>query len=86
MGLCMLVSSLFLGLLEIYLSLALIVVHRGNHEEFWLQLSHGVGSIGCLASPMLVGIFEIKSFWIIGLVMMTPLYFVWNLRSPELQK
>ena len=81
-GCCLLFSCMGLGMMEIYLSLALLDSHRGNNEGYWLQLNHGLGGIGCLLSPFLIRMMEVDGFIAIGLLSLPPIFFLMRMRSP----
>ena len=57
-------------------SAAFMVSHKGDDQQFWLQLNHGLFGLGGLIGPLIVRIFVFNGFLIIGLLgfVMVPFY------------
>ena len=47
-------STLFFASAQILINVAMIITHKHNDLEFWLQLNHGSFGIGGLLGPILV--------------------------------
>ena len=48
-------SSLFCSCFEILVNMCVVQSHRGNNEDFWLQLGHGLFGVGGLMGPIFIG-------------------------------
>lgn len=58
-------------------------VHRGFHEDYWLQLTHGMFGIGALVGPLFIRIFGMPGIALIGLGTVVTLPGYLYFRSPE---
>lgn len=53
-GIYAFIGSLFSSLLEISVVLSVIATHKGNEEDFWLQITYGSMSLGALIIPLII--------------------------------
>ena len=56
---------------------------KSGDVHFWMLVLHGTFGIGGLISPMLISLFDIESYFIMGVLLglLAPLYY--KLKSPE---
>ena len=78
----MLINSGFCATFEILIAVSVIEAHRGNDEEFWLQLVHGMFGVGGLFGPMVIRFWGEYGFAWIGLVMILTIPGYIMLKSP----
>lgn len=58
-------------------------VHKGYHEDFWLQITHGLFGIGALIGPIIVRMFGLYGITIIGVGTVVGLPGYLYLATPE---
>jgi FHS family Na+ dependent glucose MFS transporter 1 len=76
-------SGLFYSILEIVINVCSLMINPSEDMEFWLLLTHGVFGLGGLIGPLLVYIFEINTFIVMGLLVALVVPFYIMKPSPE---
>jgi hypothetical protein len=81
-GFCIFIVYIGYSLNEVLINTASLVCFEGENLSSWLQVIHGFFGIGCLFGPILVYIFELNSFNILGLFALITILFYKMLETP----
>lgn len=81
-GIIMFFISAFCCFLEIAVNICVLETQKHGDLEFWMLVCHGVFGVGGLIGPILVYIFEIHSFAVMGLLIALVSPFYWILKTP----
>lgn len=82
-------QSIFMGLIALLVSMINILVNvcvvetqKNGDVHFWMLILHGTYGLGGLLGPILIAVFEIDSFLIVGVLLglLAPIYY--RLKSP----
>lgn len=74
--------SAFCCFLEVTVNVCVLETQKDGDLEFWMLVCHGVFGIGGLIGPILVYIFEIHSFAVMGVMIVLIAPFYWILKTP----
>lgn len=53
-GVYVFLGSIFCAIMEIVLNVSLLTAHVGDHQEFYVQVGHGMFGVGGFLSPFIV--------------------------------
>jgi fucose permease len=75
--------SAFCCCLEVTINVSTLEIQKNSELEFWMLVLHGLFGIGGLVGPIIVYFFELRSFMVMGvlIVIIAPFYCI--LQTPE---
>jgi len=82
-GVYVFAGSVFCAITEIVLNVSLLTAHVGEHQEFYVQVGHGMFGVGGFVSPFIVLYFEELTYFVLGLLMFLIIPAYYFLETPE---
>lgn len=82
-GVIMFFMATFISIINIMVNVCVAETQRTGNVNFWMHMLHGSYGIGGLISPLVIYVFELKSYLFIGILMVLMAPFYWKLQSPE---
>lgn len=79
----MILIAMLGSIVNILVNVCVVESQKDGDVHFWMLILHGTYGIGGLISPMLISIFEIESYFIIGVLLGLLAPFYYKLISPE---
>jgi hypothetical protein len=81
-GFIMFFVATFISMINIMVNVCVAETQKGGNVNFWMHVLHATYGIGGLIGPVIIYIFELNSYLIVGIliVVMVPFYF--KLESP----
>ncbi len=79
----MVLIAMLCSMMNILVNVCVVESQKSGDVHFWMLVLHGTYGIGGLISPILISIFDIRSYFIMGVFfgLLAPLYY--KLKSPE---
>lgn len=75
--------STFISIINIMVNVCVVETQRTGDVNFWMHILHGSYGIGGLISPIIIYVFELNSYMIIGTLMLALVPFYLSLNTPE---
>lgn len=75
--------AMLCSMINILVNVCVVESQKSSDVHFWMLVLHGTYGIGGLISPMLISLFDIESYFIMGVLLglLSPFYY--KLQSPE---
>jgi hypothetical protein len=76
------VVAMLVSMINILVNVCVVEIQKNGDIHFWMLILHGTYGLGGLLGPMLISVFGIESYFIVGVLLGLLAPFYYRLKSP----
>jgi len=78
-------NTTIIAIYDVIINTSVLIYNKDEDKQFWVQIGHGMFGVGCLISPILVYLLELKIFAFFAIINLAIIYGYYKLESPEVK-